>query len=65
MDGRGKLGRAGVGRMPDGRPAAGGVGAGARVREAPPPLRPGEVWLVEGGRVSRAYLANDGDEEAG
>jgi S-DNA-T family DNA segregation ATPase FtsK/SpoIIIE len=28
----------------------------ARVREVPPPLRPGEVWLVEAGRVTRGVL---------
>ncbi|HWH97258.1 MAG TPA: FtsK/SpoIIIE domain-containing protein [Pseudolysinimonas sp.] len=33
------------------------VRAIARTREAPPPLRPGEVWLVEHGRVHRAVLA--------
>lgn len=27
-----------------------------RVREVPPPLRPGEVWLVEAGRVTRGVL---------
>lgn len=30
------------------------VRAIARTRELPPPLRPGEVWLVEGGRARRA-----------
>jgi hypothetical protein len=45
--------------------AVGDVRAVARVREAPPPLRPGEVWLVEGGRVMRALLPHAGDDEAG
>lgn len=31
----------------------------ARTREAPPPLAPGEVWLVEDGTVRRAVLAGD------
>jgi S-DNA-T family DNA segregation ATPase FtsK/SpoIIIE len=37
----------------------GDVRAITRVREAPPPLAPGEVWLVEHGRVRRAVLAAD------
>jgi S-DNA-T family DNA segregation ATPase FtsK/SpoIIIE len=28
----------------------------ARIRDVPPPLRRGEAWLVEGGRVERAIL---------
>jgi S-DNA-T family DNA segregation ATPase FtsK/SpoIIIE len=33
------------------------VRAITRAREVPPPLHPGEVWLVEHGRVRRAVLA--------
>lgn len=40
--------------------AVGDVRTLARVREAPPPLRSGEVWLVEGGRLSRAVMREDG-----
>jgi S-DNA-T family DNA segregation ATPase FtsK/SpoIIIE len=35
------------------------VRAIARTREVPPPLRAGEVWLVEHGRVRRAVLASE------
>lgn len=35
------------------------VRAIARTREVPPPLAPGEVWLVEGGRIRRAVLDVD------
>lgn len=31
----------------------------ARIREVPPPLAPGEVWLVENGGVRRAVLAGE------
>ncbi|WP_191281782.1 FtsK/SpoIIIE domain-containing protein [Pseudolysinimonas yzui] len=37
------------------------VRAIARVREVPPPLAPGEVWLVEGGRIRRAVFAAEPD----
>jgi S-DNA-T family DNA segregation ATPase FtsK/SpoIIIE len=36
------------------------VRAIARTREMPPPLKPGESWLVESGRVRRAVLADSG-----
>jgi S-DNA-T family DNA segregation ATPase FtsK/SpoIIIE len=32
------------------------VRAIARIREVPPPVHPGEVWLVEHGRARRALL---------
>jgi S-DNA-T family DNA segregation ATPase FtsK/SpoIIIE len=37
------------------------VRAIARTREVPPPLAPGEVWLVERGRIRRAVFAAEPD----